>query len=185
MEVDKDRIDKSLYELSDKSQRIIDDWSEKFKEIESFRKKNNRELVYFSTLSLIEVAINSQEYFTKNCFSNISNLGFAKEFGTVKICTARGAGHTTAIAKLIKEKFNKVLIIFPQMQMSNMFMKNFPDIKDKIITCSPNCFNRLLGISDYEIVIVDCCSFLSQSKIDELYNLTIPCMKKPLYLFME
>lgn len=140
--------------------------------------------LYSSLINLVEIA---QEIQTEkqDVMSCLPKLKISKEFGTVKLCTARGAGHTSAMAKLIEEKFNKVVLVFPTISMANVFKNNFPAIKDKIHFCSPNSFDRLLGLGGYEAVIVDCSSLISQSKIDELYNITANVMNKPLYLFME
>jgi len=140
--------------------------------------------LYSSLVNLVEIA---QEIQTEKqeAISFLSKVKIAKEFGTIKLCTARGAGHTSVIAKLIEEKFNKVVVVFPTTSLVNIFNKRFPTIKDKIHFCSPNCFHRLFGLGDYEAVIVDCCSLISQSKIDELYSITSNVMNKPLYLLME
>ncbi len=140
--------------------------------------------LYSSLINLIEIIQETQTEMQDVLYS-LSKLKIAKEFGTVKLCTARGSGHTSAIAKIIEEKFNKVVLVLPTMNIVNIFKNNFPDIKNKIHFCSPSSFDRLLGLSDYEAVIVDCCSFISQSKIDELYNITACIMKNPIYIFME
>ncbi len=140
--------------------------------------------LYSSLINLLEIAKEIQTE-KQDAMSCLPKLRIAKEFATVKLCTTRGAGHTSAIAKLIEEKLNKVVLVFPTMQMSKMFENNFPHIKDKIHFCSPNSFDRILGLGEYEAVIVDCSSLISQSKIDELYNLTANVMKNPIYIFME
>lgn len=140
--------------------------------------------LYSSLISLLEIAKEIQIE-KQDSMSCLSKLKIAKEYSTVKLCTARGGGHTFAIAKLIEEKLNKVVLVLPTINMTSAFKSNFPAIKDKIHFCSPSSFDRLLGLGDYEAVIVDCCSLISQSKIDELYNITSCVMKNPIYIFME
>ena len=91
-----------------------------------------------------------------------------KRFGTVKICTARGCGHTSALAKVIEEKFDKAVVVFPTLKCSAVFQKQYPNLKNKITIITPETFDKLWGCSDVDAVFVDCCSLLSQSKIDEL-----------------
>lgn len=109
----------------------------------------------------------------------------AKEYSTIKLCSFRGAGHTTAIAKLIEEKFDKVIVVFPNMNIANIFLKNNPKIKEKVIICSFDNLERLSGLIGYQSVIIDCSSLISQSKIDEIYQKTCFGTQMPLYIFME
>jgi len=190
MKINDGRIDKSLYAaISDEFQKTMDAWSEKFAEIESVRRKNNLELLYLSTVNLIDIVKNTQNYFEKNVYHSMSRLQFAQCYGTVKVCTSRESGHTTVISRLIEEKFNKVIVVLPTMNMVEIYKRlpSFQNIKNKIYFCSPNCFeSKLLGFYDFEAVIVDCSFLISQSKIDELYKITCSVMdRRPLYLFME
>lgn len=144
-----------------------------------------KDKLYLSLVNLVEIV--QESYLERqDILSYLSKLKVAKEFGTVKLCTVRGSGHTSAMAKLIKEKFNKVIVVVPTMKAANIFNQSFPDIKDKVYLCSPDSFDeKLLGLSDYQAVMIDCSSLLSQSKIDKLYEMTLFGMNNPLYVFME
>ena len=115
----------------------------------------------------------------------LPRLKYAKEFGTIKLCTARGCGHTSALAKIIEEKFDKAIVVFHTLKISAIFQKQYPNIKNKITIITPETFDKLWGHADVDVVIVDCCSLLSQSKIDELYDITAYAMKNPMYILME
>jgi hypothetical protein len=120
-----------------------------------------------------------------------SVLGFlpkikrAKEYSTIKLCSYRGAGHTSAIIKIIEEKFDKVILILPNARIEAMLFRLNPELKNKVFVCSPNRLERIMGVSDYQAVIVDCSSLISQSRIEEIYNITSFGPENPLYIFME
>jgi hypothetical protein len=142
--------------------------------------------LYCSLVNLVEIA---QEIASDPkgpcCVSGLGSLKYAKEFGTVKVCTSRGSGHTSSIAKLIEDKFDNVVLVLPTMTMKDIFNRNFPATQGKVTICTPNSLNRLLGLGNYQAVIVDCSSLIPKSKIEDIYNLTVNCMNPPLYVFME
>lgn len=135
-------------------------------------------------LTLIDLVQESQRLLSEE-LGDFSAMSRAREFSTVKLCSCRRSGHTSAIAKVIEDRFSRVVLVTYNVQMGNLFLNQHPHLKDKVILCSPRSLTRLLGVSGYEAVIVDCCSLFSQSQIDEIYNITMLSMKNPLYLFME
>ncbi len=149
----------------------------------SFGSRNGGKL-YGCLLTLIDMVQESQRLLSEE-LGGFSAMSRAKEFSTVKLCSCRRSGHTSAIAKVIEDRFSKVVLVTYNVQMGNLFLSQYPHLKDKVILCSPKSLTRLLGVSGYEAVIVDCCSLFSQSQIDEIYNITMLSMKNPLYLFME
>ena len=149
----------------------------------SFGSRNGGKL-YGCLLTLIDMVQEKQKLLSEE-LGSFSAMSRAKEFSTVKLCSCRGSGHTSAIAKVIQDRFDKVVLVTYNLQMGNLFLNQYPHLKDKIILCSPKSLTKLLGVSGYEAVIVDCCSLFFQSQIDEVYNITMLSMKSPLYLFME
>lgn len=75
-------------------------------------------------------------------------LGYFNEFCTVRMCTARQSGHTTAMLKIIKEYFNKAIILSPWLRMSDrlneIFRKLYPSSKEE--------YNNYLSITKSEIM---------------------------------
>jgi hypothetical protein len=138
--------------------------------------------LYFALVSLIEIAEDRKRE-VKNAV--VSKLQYVKEFCTIKLCTARGGGHSAALAELIRKKYNKVVIMFPSLRIAENFISHYHDIKDKITICTPDRLEQLFGIQNHEAAFVDCCSLVSQSKIDKFIEITCPCMADPLYVFLE
>ena len=141
-----------------------------------------------------------------------SPLGYAKEYCTVKVCTARRSGHTTAINYFILNKAAKLnqkwAIIYPNQHILETNKKNISEYLKSLngnikTTYKPNEFNnyRIVFKNGGEIpfitinsldklrgtmldgIIVDCSSLLSENKIDMLYDHGINCMKKNKYKF--
>lgn len=140
--------------------------------------------LYTCLVTLVEMARERQKELgdVLKCLPRIQR---AKQYSTIKLCSYRGAGHTSAIMQIIEEKFDKVILILPNMTLGRMFLKLSPELKDKVVICSPNCLERLMGVSGYQAVIFDCTSLISQTKIDEIYRLTSYGQENPLYIFME
>jgi len=141
-----------------------------------------------------------------------SPLGYAKECCTIKVCTARRSGHTTAINYFILNKTAKLnqkwAFICPNPRILETNKNNISEYLKSLngnikTTYNPNEFNnyRIIFKNGGEIpfitinsldrlrgtmldgIIVDCSSLLSENKIDMLYDYGINCMKKNKYKF--
>jgi hypothetical protein len=69
---------------------------------------------------MVEVSRVSQDLIREDS-SNIPYLGikaYHKEYCTIRMSTARGAGHTTAAAKLAIKRFNNVLFVSPNQSIA-------------------------------------------------------------------
>lgn len=141
---------------------------------------NKQDKLYFSILNLIEIAQDSMKNIDR---LSKSSIDVAKQFGTVKIGTSRGSGHTSCMIRLINEYFHNAMVMFPNLAISRN--TNLPyRIGNNINICTPQSMDRIYGCN-FDIVIVDCVSLISQSKLDQLYTITCPVMKNPLYLLLE
>jgi len=151
-------------------------------------------------------------------FRENDQLAFAKEYCTIKLCGPRRSGHSEAIAKFIKEYYagNWAIITINlhnsefmrerirwelqkpnskcnfnptiyKLTASNITIKNGPDIST-IHLMSNHTFDYELKGLNLTGIIVDCASFLSKSKMEELYRVGMPCMyahKYQFFIFVE
>jgi hypothetical protein len=136
---------------------------------------------------------------------NCSPLSFAKEWATIKVCSARRSGHSTAIAHFVLNRKNeKWAIIAPSLSMvsrnhelinskntvlpfrNTLLFNNRQEIVFKeggeVHFLSEGSFDRLRG-QELDGIIVDCVSFMSQKKIEELYKVGMPSMQNKKYKF--
>lgn len=149
---------------------------------------------------------------TINNPDSYSPLGYAKEYCTIKVCTARRSGHTTAINYFILNKTAKLnqkwAIVYPKQFILETNKKNISEylksLNGNIATIyNPKEFNnhriafknggeiRFITINSLDRlrgtmldgIIVDCSSLFSEEKIDMLYDHGISCMKKNKYKF--
>ena len=137
----------------------------------------------------------SDDYYCKN------KLALAKEFCTIKLATARRCGHSSAIAQLVNKYHKNWAIISGNQSMSEKISKKINkwnekrDIRkttQKIIEFKDNSmillekqhtfFTNLRG-HELDGIIVDGISFLSQSKIENIYEMGITCMEHKKYKF--
>ena len=137
----------------------------------------------------------------------ISVKGYLKEFCTIRVCSSRQTGHTTAIFDLITKYFlhKKTYVFLPNQSLANIFKQRiksyFKEIYEKesrienfaVPTKIGSINNSLLGLSvpqDLEAIIVDCSSFLSKKKQEALYDAIANGLKdginKPIFMiFMQ
>ena len=144
-----------------------------------------------------------QKEFVINRRVDISHL---KEFCTVKVSTARRSGHTTAIVKIALESVQKkknVLVLSHNQHMSRAIcgqainevipeMVNYTSHRLRTesntiwFDSRGNNYDRFKG-PQIDVVLVDCATFWSPNKIDEMYKIVAPSMmfvKYPIiYLF--
>jgi len=125
---------------------------------------------------------------------------YLKEFCTIRVCSARQAGHTTAIIDLIikRFRFQKTCVFFPHRNMVNLFDKK----RDLSFTANKlekfSVHTRSYSIDNYasqylkdcDTIFVDCSSFISKHKQEALYDEIANSLKdgitKPIYIiFMQ
>ncbi len=123
-----------------------------------------------------------------------SFMQWLKEYCTIKICSARRAGHTEALKKLIIEDKMNIGCFVPNRQWVNIIKKDYKETVEKDINegklefCTDmNSIDFLRGknFSNLDAIVVDQASFFSQKKIDKIYDLiilTICRNKIPFYL---
>ena len=123
-----------------------------------------------------------------------SPVSYLNEFCTVRMCTARRSGHTTAMCKLANEYFDKVIFLSPNQEMSYRLFDYCDSLhsssiekssrhKDEIVTKtgtylfgSHNSLNNFRGM-ECEAVFIDGTFWLNAKKEDEIYSALTPCMK--------
>ncbi len=113
-------------------------------------------------------------YFTKP----ENRLAFLKEFCTIRVCSSRRGGHSTSIVQCAVEDFHNPLILCYSENQSNNMKKSIKEIYpnlsiskyDKII-CEHLNSKRMLGIPKVDAIFIDTASFISSSKMSEVYAL--------------
>ena len=118
-----------------------------------------------------------------------------KEFRTIKICSARQSGHTTAIFNYADKRKDKQFLLFgfnweitrryrlmlKDKNINNIICCSIKEIKEKRLT------DQLRGLN-IESIFVDVASLLSQSSIDDIYDFAesyYGINKNLLIVFME
>lgn len=160
------------------------------------------ENTYIALKSLIEGCYYSQLAYSHSIIGE--EIGYWKEFCTVRMTSSRRSGHTTAIAKVAPEYFSKALMLaYNQAQAENLaktFLGYYKPEEGKYeITIhgenlikttntkieterslytfgSINCLEKFRG-HEFEAIIIDCAFMLSQKGIGDIYSLG-PCMIK-------
>jgi hypothetical protein len=125
-----------------------------------------------------------------------ADIRYLKDFCTVKMCTSRQSGHTTAICRLAVEYFNRALFLSPTERITENIMgrickqlekENYhiTHLKHSVIESSEghiylfaslNNFKKFIG-DEVEAIFIDGTFDLTESKKDELYHLLEPCMQ--------
>jgi hypothetical protein len=103
---------------------------------------------------------------------------YLKEFGTIRLSLPRQSGHSFAAKNIIPSFFKKgkYAVIVPTHTMK----RNFAN--EKIYTIDE--FLTTEHYTIFECLCIDCASFVSQSKIDQLYDLS--CLNfNSLIIFLE
>jgi len=138
--------------------------------------ENSFDKVYLALKYLVEASEERQKDFHFDILSlqcDISNKQFFKEFCTVRLCSARSSGHSSAIYKLIQNKFEKVVLIY-----SNISIKNHSEsiireynIENKICSVILNNGKFFPISKEVEAIIVDGSWCLSKKDIEDIYIL--------------
>ena len=155
-------------------------------------------LPYQRILTSINLLIeNSKEMqdnkYVQEDMSRNSPLQFAKEYCTVKVCTARRTGHTTAINEFLMNKCHNchekwATVCFNQKAIEINYKSLLSNKNCYINFMTQNTFDNNLRGQELDGIIVDCASFMSQKKMDQLYQTGMACMinkKYKLFIFME
>lgn len=160
---------------------------------------------------LIENSKEIQDNIKKD-IPNLSTLSFAKEFCTIKVCSARRSGHSMAINKFLLDKAasNEKWVLISHNQYC--LEKNLNNISEyikclkgeMIASYNINYFtkhkvvfanggeihfisiNSTINLRGLELdgIIVDCSSILSEKKIEQLYNDGFQCMSTKKYKYL-
>jgi len=112
--------------------------------------------------------------------------GFMHEFCTIRCQTARGQGHSTAVANIVCSKFINKACLFAYNGMvlkrtMDIGMAHNPDFKKKILSCnvfgSPQWTNevfdnlsKIKSPAKPNAFIVDAACLVSAQSIDAMYN---------------
>jgi hypothetical protein len=156
-------------------------------------------MVYDALCSLCEVSLKMQNSFCN--LHDINSLQYLKEFCTIKCCSSRQSGHTTAIVKYCLNNDDNILVIAPNIDMGNKIKKrilseNSVALVDCVIRCydayniyieSIRTFNKARGIA-FSTILIDCSSILNIREINEIYEFAMASMKNvnpKFIIFME
>jgi hypothetical protein len=160
---------------------------------------------YSSLKSLIESCYYSQVQWRNSAGSFPSEMAICKELCTVRVTCSRRSGHTTAIARVVPEYFNRALILTPKRIMIDILHKAFVDIYSEFTEVSLNNETPLfppirevtgtklvtedseyvfasigslkyLRQYQFEAVIIDCAFLLTDRQVDEIYHELAPSM---------
>jgi len=169
--------------------------------VNKFDRIGNRTFKALEYLYLNSKEMQEEEMVRRDRFRDL--LSNAKEFSTVKISSSRRAGHTTAIAKFILKHKNEnwAVMSLNQNSLKNLYLK-IERMGDGFICKKSSAhfkFNgknagtiQFMSIHDFDSqlrgleldgIIVDCASFMNQSKIELLYRVGIECMRNKPYAF--
>jgi len=98
--------------------------------------------------------------------NNLGRISYQKEFGLVKVYTARQTGHTTAQFQILREDDNACMLSWNE-KTNKRWKKENPDIKDRVFTTYN--FNKpcnIMKFQKYKLVLVDCASY--NKYVDEI-----------------
>jgi len=137
--------------------------------------ENRFDKTYLALKYLIEVSEDFQINHGKEF--HCSPKQYAKEFCTIRAMTSRRGGHTFAILKLIKEKFNKVVFLGINQDISEIVKDEARKLEteNKIFFATHNNFHGLVG-GNFEAVFIDCSWSLSKKQIEDIYDVFIPTL---------
>jgi len=162
---------------------------------------------------LVQNSIEMQDKMKNDIIPQKQPLSFAKEFCTIKVCSARRSGHSTAISKFLLSRCSKnkekwaLLSYNHQMSKANsqtclkmietesnykykaehLSLDNIK-FKNKGEIIFKSFFSNSIRGYDLDGIIVDCATLFNRDKIDQLYNDGIACMntkEHKLFIFIE
>ena len=165
--------------------------------IQPMVRKELCENTYQALNLLVDNSYSAQKYLFPQGIG--SERGGFNEVCTIRLCTARGCGHTRGAARVAFERFNHVLCLAPKEVMAKNFFEQFlqsvqEDAKVKKVSYQiqsrasmditfdgSSYYFRGLGSNwdqikevassiQLEAVFVDCASMVSQKQVDEIYE---------------
>jgi len=128
-----------------------------------------------------------------------SDVCLAREYGTIRLCSTRQAGHTHSIARMAVKYFDNVLFLSPNQKMSSHLAEVVLGVIKERVTIRKqtiseiefeNGSNYLFRTTtrkdvldvvrgyDLDAVVVDGTFDLSKKMEDEIYQVCLPCMIK-------
>ena len=137
------------------------------------------EKLYSILNELIDISEKQQQKFEKMHFGN--SLAKAKEFRTIHLQTARQAGHTYALIETAITRFDKSIILSPNVAMSNHIKTAIKKQREsqqtgEVVLATTNSLDRLRGLDNIDAidaVFIDCSFMLSKSKKEDIYTTEI------------
>lgn len=130
---------------------------------------------YENTYEALKLLINNSIYSQENKKYYIENKkSYLKEFCTIKLCTSRQTGHTTAAIKLCNEYFEKSLFLCNTMDMAKRIKKS--QYNKNITFGTITNFHDIYRGMWFDAIIIDCACFVGNSKIDAIYDELGPCL---------
>ena len=152
---------------------------------------------------LFENSCLMQDYFNKT--KTNGGISDYKEFCTVKLCSSRRSGHSSALVKLALKYFKSALFMTPNFEMAkrlNILVSNKSLVKRQTVTEMESedgdhyyftsfsekiKFDHIKGIK-LDAILIDCASFLSSSMEEKIYrelSVTMSCNDRKFFIFVE
>ena len=132
-----------------------------------------------SALIILETLIaNCYEAQEETTITPLSPLSWLNEYCQVKMYLPRQSGHTSAILSVFQRDPENTLVIAPRENMRQHMVSYFEicDHLDHIKTVHDYSSAGL----DFRLVLVDCASFLSKRKVEEIKQAFTPiCRHQP------
>lgn len=155
-----------------------------------------RDQIYQNTYNSLKCLVDGS-YYTQHLLTELtclSSLDYWKQFCTIRFCSARQSGNTTAICKIAKDYFTKVIFLSPSYDMSHCVRDTFYRIygkkdvtellSDKLLTKNDGYFFGSYGSLDVfrgiacEAVVIDPSFMLNPKQEDEIFRTLGPCMSQ-------
>ena len=134
--------------------------------------------IYDALKILIELSKEAQRNRHDGYSQVMSRNEWLKEFCTIRVCSSRRTGHTTAISRLIKEDKMKLGVIFPGNIYKEMFREDLV-----FSTTIQNYENDFCGrtFKNLDGIVIDISFLLSQNKQIKLYSLISSSLIPPIF----
>ena len=109
-------------------------------------------------------------------YSSIKNRAYLDQYCTIRMGTARGSGHTTALVQVAKEYFSKPLFVTPNVMMSNCVKGIAGDMRlEGANFMSVEQVKRSFA-RDCDAILVDCAFMLSNGQRDAIEEHAMACL---------
>lgn len=140
------------------------------------------DLVYQSLRNLKEASLLAREKIDKHHFDP---KNYAKQFCTIKLATARGTGHTSAMYRYVLD-YDKTLVLSLTHRMAGLIKDGFKsrNTDHKVHLSSINSIESCRGL-DIQSIICDCSSLISEKKKELLYDtFSHECIRQDKFFFV-